>query len=144
MKKVLLIALVVVVGIALVRAAVIRKSMNQRVAELPDMGIEISRPLKSSTTTVKATGLPWTLYQTACIKGGYYGILLYTGRTVTLTEYPTSSVYVTESRSGPSDPEPVTAWVLSSGDRVICVYYAVKDLIPGILPIDDPFVKPAP
>jgi len=79
----------------------------------------------------------WGLKASVCQEGGY-DLYAYAGKDVLLTSYPINQKY--------NNTEFLQAWVVTSGDKVVCVYRTVMDgsaLTPGVFSVkDNPLIRP--
>ena len=76
----------------------------------------------------------WGLAKNIC-EAGNYDISLYANKAILFTAYPISKKY---------QDEPLDAWVMTSGDKIICVYMAVRKdskLAPGVFSVNDPNIE---
>jgi len=70
-----------------------------------------------------------------CEQGGY-DLSAYAGKKVSLSCFPISEKYQLK--------EPLNVWVVSSGDKVVCVYKAGSNSVPGVFPVEKPNSKEHP
>lgn len=121
-------------------SAVGRVGANCEFAPCPETGDDIFLELQrlniivtgvasrqEMTLPVFLSGPNWGLKKTVCEEGGY-DLSSYSGKSVLLTSYPISETY---------NGEKLNVWIISSNDKIACVYKAVREgssLSPGIFP----------
>lgn len=77
------------------------------------------------------SGPNWGLKAIVCQEGGY-DIPAYAGKAVLLTSYPINQVY--------DGKEPLQVWVITSGNKIVCVYRSVREgstLVSGIFSVKE-------
>ena len=78
----------------------------------------------------------WGVKKIACEEGGY-NLSVYAGKTILLTKYSTNEIY--------DNAEPLDVWVVSSGEKVVCVYKTVvknSNMAPGVFSVkENPSIK---
>ena len=92
--------------------------------------LHLTGETKSLDETIPATldGLPWALYQSASIQGGY-DLRPYRGTKVTFRSYG-----IRELSNGSRQ----SLWVVESGSKIVGAYIAVHDMAPGISGVGNP------
>jgi hypothetical protein len=109
--------------------------MDAILSEFKKLKIEVTgSPVKQFETQLPAalTDANWGLKKMICEQGGY-NLSPYAGKKVTLSCFPISEKYRSK--------EPLNAWVVSSGDKVACVYKAVSEnssMAPGVFAVEKP------
>jgi hypothetical protein len=111
--------------------------INVILSELKRLNIKIMGPAKQIETQLPSelSDANWGLKKIICEQGGY-NLSAYAGKKVSLTCFPISERY--------HFIEPLNVWVVSSGDKIVCVYKTVREnsnIIPGVFPVQDSKVK---
>jgi hypothetical protein len=106
-------------------------------SELKRLNIEVTGPVKQIETQLptELSGPDWGLKKNICEQSGY-NLSAYAGKNVSLACFPISERY--------DFKEPLNVWVVSSEDKIICVYKTVRedsDMAPGVFPVENPEVK---
>ncbi len=105
-------------------------------SELEKLNIQIAGGPQRMEMVLPASfsGPDWGLKKSACEDGGY-DLSPYVGKSVLFTSYPIDEKYNNES---------LDVWIISSGDKIACVYKAVgkdSNVAPGIFPVKDQSVN---
>jgi len=106
-------------------------------SELKRLNIKVTSPAKQIEVQLptELSDANWGLKKIICEQGGY-DLYAYAGKKVSLTCFPISERY--------HFIEPLKVWVVSSGDKIICVYKTVNEnsnMVPGVFPVENPKVK---
>jgi len=115
--------------------SVMASDMDAILSELKKLKIEVAgSPVKQFETQLPAalTDANWGLKKMICGQGGY-NLSAYAGKKVTLSCFPISEKYQSK--------EPLNVWVVSSGDKIACVYKAAGDnssMAPGVFAVEKP------
>ena len=146
MKKIFL---GVVIGLAIALLAwyllnSVGTPVSSAVYELQKHSINTTGPEITSTLTLPSqlSGPNWGMKQAICQQGGY-DLSSYAGKTVQLTQYPTDAIYRQVTR-GQTSTEPLNVWIISGGEKVLCLFLTVRQgsmLIPGIFSVNDPAIQ---
>jgi hypothetical protein len=112
--------------------------MDAMLSELKRLKIDVAGPPVKQFETQLPPALSdanWGLKKIICEQGGY-DLSPYAGKKVSLSCFPISEKY--------RSTELLNAWVVSSGDKVVCVYKAVRDnssMAPGVFAVENPNAK---
>jgi hypothetical protein len=104
-------------------------------SEFKRLKIAVAGPRAQQIETELPPGLSgpnWGLKKIICEQGGY-DLSPYAGKKVLLSSYPISE----------KDPSKgaLNAWVVSSGDKILCVYEAGLNSVPGLFAVENPNAK---
>jgi len=133
-KKRFLYIISLVVAIFFGRSYLFALDNDVILSELKRLNIKITGPAKKIETELPTalSDANWGLKKTICEEGGY-NLSDYAGEKVSLTCFPISERY--------NIIEPLNVWVVSSGDKIVCVYKKVREhsnMIPGVFPVKNP------
>ena len=106
----------------------------RRVETAQQIAARLNLPLTEQTKSLEQTipasldGLPWALYQSAAVQGGY-DLKPYAGKRVTFRRYGI--------RQFPGGSKQ-SLWLIESGTKVIGAYHVVEGAVPGISGVGNP------
>jgi hypothetical protein len=104
-------------------------SIDAVLQELKKLNIEVAGPAEQTEEQLPAefSGPYWGLLKNICRDSGW-DLAAYAGKKVLSTCFPIKEKY---------GDDPLNVWVISSGEKIVCVYKTVRDLAPGIFPVEN-------
>ncbi len=114
------------------------ESKNSVLSELQRLNIQVTGQEKQIELELPPilSDANWGMKKIICEEGGY-NLSAYAGKTLLFTSYPINEVW--------NSTEPLNVWIVTSGDKIVCVYKTVgenSNAAPGIFSIkENPSIK---
>jgi hypothetical protein len=136
-KRKFLCIILVVVQIFICGICLFALDTDVILSELKRLNIEVTGSAKQIEIQLptELTGPNWGFKKIICEEAGY-DLSAYAGRKVLFTYFPINEKWNLK--------EPLNVWVISNGEKIICVYKTVREdsnLAPGIFPVENPIKK---